>query len=95
LSALLCRKSALRQVKAYCGGEEIPRDRPKAFAIFKKESGGNDSFGDLGVGAMYQMGWGVEQDLAEAFNSYRKAAVNKNYSSVQGDFVPTDNPNKN
>ena len=32
---------------------------------------------------MYQMGWGVQQDLAEAFNWYRKTAANKNYSSAQ------------
>lgn len=67
----------------YCGGEGIPVDKPKAFAIFKKYDDGSNSFGELGVGAMYQMGWGVEQDLAEAFNSYRKAAANKNYSSAK------------
>jgi TPR repeat protein len=67
----------------YCGGEGIPRDRPKAFAVYKKDADRNDSFGELGVGAMYQMGWGAEQDLAEAFNWYRKAAADKNYSSAK------------
>ena len=40
-------------------------------------------FDELGVGTMYQIGWGVGQDLAEAFNWYRKAAANKNYSNAQ------------
>jgi uncharacterized protein len=67
----------------YCGGEGIPMDRPKAFSIFKKDADHDDSFGELGVGAMYQMGWGAERDLAEAFNWYRKAAADKNYSSTK------------
>jgi TPR repeat protein len=65
----------------YCGGAGIPMDRAKAFAIYKKDD--YESFGALGVGAMYQMGWGVEQDLAEAFNWYRKAAADKNYGSAK------------
>jgi hypothetical protein len=67
----------------YCGGEGIPMDRPKAFALIKETADQNFPFDELGVGAMYQMGWGVGQDLAEAFNWYRKAAANKNYSSAQ------------
>ena len=67
----------------YCGGEGIPIDRPKAFAIFMKYADQNVPFDELGIGAMYQMGWGVGQDLAEAFNWYRKAAADKNYSSAQ------------
>jgi TPR repeat protein len=67
----------------YCGGEGIPMDRPKAFALFKNNADKNVPFDELGVGTMYQMGWGVEQDLAEAFNWYRKAAADKNYSSAK------------
>jgi len=71
----------------YCGGEGIPMDRPKAFALFKQDAGQNVPFGELGAGAMYQMGWGVKQDLAEAFNWYRKAAVDKNYNSTQAKAI--------
>jgi TPR repeat protein len=67
----------------YCGGEGIPMDRPKAFALFKNNANKSVPFDELGVGTMYQMGWGVEQDLAEAFNWYRKAAADKNYSSAK------------
>jgi TPR repeat protein len=67
----------------YCGGEGISRDRPKAFNLFKINADQNVPFDELGLGTMYQMGWGTEQDLAEAFNWYRKAAADKNYSSAQ------------
>jgi TPR repeat protein len=67
----------------YCGGEGISTDRPKAFNLFKINADQNITFDALGLGAMYQMGWGTEQDLAEAFNWYRKAAADKNYSSAK------------
>ena len=58
-------------------------DYAKALQLFRPLADHGDAGGQYNLGVMYQYGWGVPQDYAEAIEWFRKAATRLRGRAVQ------------